>query len=150
MKYLFVPYTLALLAKEKGFDEPCLAYYYKDIDETIMDLCLFSRSDCRDITGFSYKDVNEFFITAPLYQQLVDWFRDKHSIIIEIPSDHTSDLKYVIEIFKYLSIDESNLPKNSKLETRFKPIILPQEKWGYYRKYYEALNSALTEAFKLI
>ena len=27
MKHLFLPYNLALLAKEKGFDEPCFATY---------------------------------------------------------------------------------------------------------------------------
>lgn len=26
---IFLPYTIALLAKQKGFDEPCHAYYHK-------------------------------------------------------------------------------------------------------------------------
>ena len=75
MKDLFVPYDIALLAKEKGFKEECFriyANYYTD--NTI---ALIEDPDKGELYP-SYNWVNK--IAAPLYQQLVDWFREKHNL----------------------------------------------------------------------
>lgn len=68
MKHLFVPYELAILAKEKGFNEPCLASYLN----TKLRWHTDGLNNSDQWLGKS--------ITAPLYQQLVDWFREKHNI----------------------------------------------------------------------
>ena len=85
MKHLFLPYNLALLAKEKGFDEEVLGWYNTDKDfilplhkQWITIDCEFPKrnSDFR-------KDGNSLiFIAAPLYQQITDWFREKRNIHI--------------------------------------------------------------------
>jgi len=64
MKHLFLPYDLALLAKEKGFDEPCMKGV-KDGHE--FTTCGFNLTNSGNTHEY----------TLPLYQQLVDWFRMK-------------------------------------------------------------------------
>lgn len=74
MKHLFVPYEIALLAKEKGFDEPCLAIYENK------ELHTWRVAD----TLVQQKDLaNSDSIVAPLYQQLIDWFREKNIKLVE-------------------------------------------------------------------
>jgi hypothetical protein len=51
----FVPYQQALELKELGFDEPCFGEFNKD-----------------------EKDGN-IFTSAPLYQQVFRWFREKYN-----------------------------------------------------------------------
>jgi hypothetical protein len=70
MKHLFVPYELALLAKEKGFPQNVgsgLAAYDKTQDGTVW-----------LHTGGAYP---VGLLVAPLYQQLVDWFESKKILI---------------------------------------------------------------------
>lgn len=63
MKHLFVPDELALLAKEKEFNEPIISFYVLQNGE--------ERTEIEN--------------NAPLYQQLVDWFETEHNIHIETP-----------------------------------------------------------------
>jgi len=71
MKHLFVPYELALkLRNTKQFEEKCLAYYH-DISYELT-IGVYKNSDF-------YKCV-----AAPLFQQVVDWFREKHGLVIVI------------------------------------------------------------------
>lgn len=63
MNHLFATYELSLLAKEKGFDEPCLRYY--DYSKILIESGVYK---CK----------------APLYQQLCDWFREKYDIVITV------------------------------------------------------------------
>jgi hypothetical protein len=58
MEKEFVPYQQALELKELGFDEPCLMYYTDN--------------------GELYKS-NLYGISAPLYQQVFRWFREKYN-----------------------------------------------------------------------
>lgn len=69
MKHLFVPYELALLAKEKGFYEECYAEYSAITNEPI-----WVMNGCK---------LNDTLLNAPLYQQLVDWFVKKDILIQE-------------------------------------------------------------------
>jgi hypothetical protein len=132
MKHLFVPYELALLAKEKGFNESCFMFYYNDGDG-LTDDGIFK-------TGTDSNPCN-----APLYQQLVDWFRVKHNIQIQqampIPKeavvaangklDHISQ-RYVFYIYNEYA----------------NPRIVGKDQRS--DDYYEALKKGIEEAFKLI
>ncbi len=78
MKHLFLPYQLALLAKQNSFNEPCggafkpsnKEFYYLDFH-----------------AEFTNSNINKGHITAPLYQQIITWFMNKHLIyIIQLPS----------------------------------------------------------------
>lgn len=73
---LFLPYELALIAKQKGFNEPCLGYW--EIDNLGTNLFIPSHP-CR----FEETAVNQ--VTAPLYQQVIDWLREKGIRICESP-----------------------------------------------------------------
>lgn len=119
MKELFLPYELAVIAKEKGFNEKCLAVIYADgqIVQQLFEKLQLGRNE-------------EPCIAAPLYQQIVDWFREKHNIHFQITTDDG------IEYGMCLNIIDN--PEASGY-------------WRYFFKSYnEALKAAITEAFKLI
>jgi len=125
---LFIPYDLALIAIEKGynFDYYGIGWYYK-------------RRSNNEIHGLDtfYIDTNQNIqqwealdnpIEAILYQQILDWFRDKHKIHFEISFER--GLKtYYGNIFK-----ESN---HNRVDFVGKD-------------YYDTLNNGIKEAFKLI
>lgn len=137
MKKLFVPYKLALLAKEKGFDEPCFAYYQQfNIPTPTFHFGIIQHHQNENYKGNNWnkidKDfqltdyINNNFVSVPLYQQLVDWFREKHKIAIYCYPASSIDL--------YISIVADGNQLN---------------KWTN-RDYYQALNKAFEQAFKLI
>jgi len=97
MKHLFVPYKLALLAKEKGFDEDCVGYYLSKSElEPVIQANSNPNKDAPD-----WKNT----ISAPLYQQLIDWLFEKHDINIHhslLGSEDTliKDAKHCVSIYK--------------------------------------------------
>lgn len=131
MKHLFLPYKLALLAKEKGFDESCFAGWSSYLSGDAILVTYIGKMRNRKSLN------NDLWVNAPLYQQIIDWFREKHSLditpqnCIEYPLDKDLRRKgYGGNIY------------NHKIDTN---II------GYFGKsYYEALNNAIEESFKLI
>lgn len=122
MKHLFVPYELAKLAKEKGFNEPCLTSYSKGELNHVFEYANSEKPD----DNFISNDEVEHDVTAPLYQQLVDWFREKHDLWIAVEKTQVFGL-YIPTINNEPQISEAN-----------------------FTGYYEALTAALTKAFELI
>jgi hypothetical protein len=157
MKHLFIPCELSLLAKEKGFNEKCLANYsdlsYPTNDSgNDYDTCLCLWMDCQmphdEVRVLWIENKNADFhwheglytrgehsrceltgetIGAPLYQQIVDWFREKHGIFI-YPD--------VRDQFLRCRIWSKKPPHHPLCE----PGNTPQE----------AFDKAIKEAFKLI
>ena len=134
MKKLFVPYELALLAKEKGFDEECIAEYfdkrltfYHNLDDKEED---DMTSECDTIICYKNSTPNHFdkelTVCVPLYQQLVDWFRERYNLTIEVSEWDKKFTGKVKPSGKSVKIQINNC------------------------EYYEALTTALTESFKLI
>ena len=78
MEKEFVSYEQALELKYLGFDLPCFAW--------------FDSFDNNNLHTWRVPDTmvkQEFIkdsVVAPLYQQVFEWFRIKHNIIIEISS----------------------------------------------------------------
>jgi len=74
MEKQFVPYELAVKLKELGFNEPVIATYTQN--------CY--GGDNRKIQYFVdfVEQVNQdaVFISAPLWQQVFDWFRAEHNL----------------------------------------------------------------------
>lgn len=122
MKHLFVPYELALKLKEKGFNEECLSRFFGD------KLTITTTFGCKNSD-----DVPEQFnfkCTAPLYQQVIDWFREKHNRQIEILwRGDVSAFCYKIGTFRYGSHSFSKKD---------------------YDDYYECMTDAIEETLKLI
>jgi hypothetical protein len=98
MKEQFCNYDIALKLKELGFDEPCIAFFNTS---SITSLCF-----C-DVFGFVIehegdeyiKNSDEYKVAAPMWQQTIDWFREKHGLIIYI-STYQKD-KHLIGVFTY-------------------------------------------------
>ena len=85
MKY--VPYEIAKKLKKKGFDEPCIIAY----DEVPM-ACTMSQSPFRPI---NYNDKTSWggYMSAPFYQQVIDWLENTHRIIISTDRMASSNKK---------------------------------------------------------
>lgn len=129
MKKQFVTYEIALKLKELGFDEPCFGYY-TPMKEWMMEGtrinperhfhgCNWANSD--NSMYFMYKQNSfgdrdsivknsEFTkaihnVAAPLWQQIIDWFRIKHKLHITITSQSQESWQYHIQ-FPHDSLDK--------------------------------------------
>lgn len=140
----FVSKDTSIKLKEKGFNEPCLAvyrgndlYFDKMICGYVSDLLEknnFSTNSSLD--GYSVNNIDEnYWITAPTKQQVIDWFREKHfiDICIQLNLNH----EYSAHIYKrFHSVNEGkdlkdfNTPNGSD--------------------YYLVKDKAIEEALKLI
>ncbi len=121
MQKLFIPYELAVIAKEKGFDEPCIAVYLEDKK---LYLCGYSNKTNGTLT--------------PLYQQIIDWFREKHNTVINVYANASG---YLFEFH------DSALKGGTH---RYDSGFDGPNAGGCWDNYYEALNKAIEESFKLI
>lgn len=152
MNNLFVSYELSLLAKEKGFDEPCLGHYQDNIEMFthnsikgklnlgFLGQCKSEPYDWNNVPNWGVK--TQKFYSAPLYQQLVDWFREKHKLHLdvtfrEVKGNIVSGINSVyfdIEIYMLSGGDAHKIYKFSE----------------YSDNYYETLTKAIEQAFLLI
>ena len=102
MEKLFLPYELALEIKTLGFDEPCLFDYNRWNTERLND------------SYFNYVNYNagETMVSAPLFQQVFKWFREKydlHSLIESYNQDENgNDVEY---IYSYRIVTNKIFPK---------------------------------------
>jgi len=134
MKHLFVPYLIAKALKEKGFNEPCLAYYNPVVDIS-MGTPLFKPVDTDFVT---FREVVDPCIKAPLYQQAVDWLFKRgynlHSAWL------TEDQRWVCDVY---TVDSCDL--------LWSGILSEVEPFEFrYVTYYEAVTKAIEEALKLM
>jgi hypothetical protein len=116
MKNLFIPYELAVIAKEKGFNELCFGCYITSP---------FDPAYLND----DKRGTNQYFkegVTAPLYQQIVDWFEETHKIVISRDRHINNGFRYWVYTDKGIDVECYKMNKT------------------------EALNKAIEEAFKLI
>jgi len=124
MEEFFVPYNLSLKLKEKGFVDVCLTYYKKD---------KYLNKEIVCVTGsvfWNLQDIEE--IGAPLYEQVLAWFRKKHIHIC--PSHKPTSQKYGFSITGKYQDNEGKI-----IDAYFEKL-----------EYNEALNKAIEEALKLI
>jgi hypothetical protein len=63
----FIPYNEALELKELGFDEPCFGLFHNDKT--------FYPTQCK-----SHEQFHGQICSAPLYQQVFRWFREKYKL----------------------------------------------------------------------
>lgn len=95
----FIPYEIAWKLKEIGFTEPCIGWWYnptgndpdlflvegreaEDNNSVVLDP---DREDMKDVVNWEQIcESKKLSCSAPLWQQIIDWFREKHSIDILI------------------------------------------------------------------
>lgn len=81
----FVTHEIAVKLYEKGFDEPCIAHYTSAGD--------FRRSGGYLEVSQEFRAIknSEVFVDgwvmAPLYQQVINWLREKHYMHVHITMD---------------------------------------------------------------
>ena len=78
MKEQFVTYEITLKLKELGFNEECLAAFSDDEYHDLLHLCENHTEGNFTIESSRYR------IKAPLWQQVIDWFREKYNIHISL------------------------------------------------------------------
>jgi len=74
----FVTKEIATSLKELGFDEECFGYFYPD------EVCLFTQYEDSNISVGRNSECTKDTVTAPTWEQAIDWFEDNQEIIIEI------------------------------------------------------------------
>lgn len=107
MQKEFVTYEIALALSELGFNNPCIAFYAKydfdnDPGEEIKQGSLIPFEQGGGYYGESFylkgfnvypqKESNivlGYVVLAPLWQQAVDWFIEKHNIYIDLVGAHS-------------------------------------------------------------
>jgi hypothetical protein len=89
MENNFVPYKLAVALKELGFDEPCIGNYFHT-----KELKIYGG----DVLRIKNSDMGT--VTAPLWQQAEEWFRNKYNALSIIFNDD-GDVEYNNICFNY-------------------------------------------------
>ncbi len=84
MEKQFVKSEIAKKLKEKGFNEPTMAYY-NEKDEFVF--TPYNNEDINLPNKVTKTENENNYSSAPLWQQAIDWFYDNHEIlIVQIPS----------------------------------------------------------------
>lgn len=140
MNKFFLNQELSLLAKLKGFDEPCLAIYSNEGFRLVSE-------------PLKNSDIDYWKHTYPLYQQIIDWFREKHLIEISASSYYYPKHYRIVYQIGYSHKSNKEYPEDMYGEglgkkTKAEKVIVFSER--YFNSYYEALEKSIEEAFKLI
>lgn len=131
MKKQFVTYKIALKLKELGFNEKCDAIYNP----------MFLIDGCWQTTNTYIKNfpkTEEGVCAAPLWQQAIDWLREKHQIHIQITSASNirEEIGYKYHTRAANKLYDSGINFNSKI--------------GLIFSYREARKRAILKALELI
>lgn len=109
MEKQFVTYEIALDLKKLGFKDKCMASYYTyDIENFKKgEYDMRGKFECDYSTEDQYiiNTDKTYYVAAPLWQQVIDWFRDIKKIDIEITRvfiDHK--ISYTIYIRNIIGI----------------------------------------------
>ena len=133
MEKEFIPYTEALALKELGFDENSLAWFLPEIADkgNIPSPILSSYSSNFN----SYLDR----ITAPLWQQAFDWFREK------------CNLFYVIHVHREgYSFNIHTLKKRREDIFLFSTLLSSISSGNYITTYEEAELECLKKLIEIV
>lgn len=72
MQEQFIPYDLAVIMRDLGFDETTFTYYTR-FSEYNIQLVTYSSATVKEL----FKDEPETYTKAPLWQQATAWFRER-------------------------------------------------------------------------
>ena len=134
MEDLFVTYEQALALKELGFNETCLAGY-----EIIENGQLWIGN----IEGKEQFN-REFYILAPLKQQVFRWFRDEHKLNGETP--------YLPNVEKYgiVTSDMTVKPRDLSKSENFKRGAQVTNNFIKYDTYQEAESACIDKLIEIV
>ena len=132
MKEQFVTYEIALKLKELGFGEECLCTY-------VIPSRRFQRNPSNDMAGeeieepYTWKNslIHKDLMTAPLWQQVIDWFREERDIYIYIKP----------------GFDNLSKPEIYQWEMKIRNRVFIKD--GDFKSYEEAREQAILKAIEL-
>jgi len=103
MEKQFVTFEIAKALKKKGFDEPCLAFYNQFIEKNpVLPTMCFQENVKADTcywvkkNGCNFGSPPDKYIAAPLYQQVQDWLRVNHKILINYVSNYSGTHYFIV------------------------------------------------------
>ena len=138
MKEQFVTYEIALKLKELRFDECCLAVYFKNKFQLVKGF---------NINNVDLHMANEMdAILAPLWQQVIDWLKEKHGIFVFIDMGKYYDSYAGAYPFQTWCKIYKNKELINSITVRNK---LDNENFIFY-SYEEAREQAILKAIELI
>lgn len=115
----YCSYEIAKLLKEKGFDDPCLSYFWSEgIDTSYTDI------------PFTQKNMYEGQILRPTHQMAMKWLREVHKVVIVIDAYHADHWEGYIDCF------EINIYSHAST------MIVPNE-IAHHTDYEDAVEAAL-------
>lgn len=144
MKHLFVPYELALKLKEKGFNEPCIAFIPDDdhTDQEFLQSQYFvHNSDNKGVTVVN--------LCAPLYQQVIDWLDSKNIHISIHPEFYKDGINWNWQVLEYDPNGEEDPLTHRYSYTTHRSTGMYGDN-GEYPKRMDAVRAAIEEALKLV
>jgi len=131
MEKQFVTYDIALTLKELGFDEPCMARFEirtNELTEVMSPkLQMFVRTESQE--EFSWQ-----ICSAPLWQQVIDWFMEKYDIIINVDMNCMENEGFTFYVGNVKS----------------RETIIEDESYGNVNSYYDARKEAILKTIELI
>lgn len=138
MNTLLLSYELSLLAKAKGFDLPCLFGYggYTPKDKWDNEL-LSANAIAGSLIDWNSANTPSGRISAPLYQQMIEWLQTKKIFIWLEP---TGSWKYSVH-FRY----EDAAGKHWLYK-----LIDDNSRTRYFEDINLAYNEGIEKAFKII
>ena len=83
MKEQFVTYEIALKLKELGFDEECLSFWFKKEHKLSIEITYGGLIRMCEINKNSQYDNISNYISAPIWQQAIDWLLEKHNLLVQ-------------------------------------------------------------------
>lgn len=162
MNNLFVPYEIALALKEMGFDEPCIGSY-EDNKLSPPSVLHVSYSNQPINTSMwkeeyveTYKKRTKMFegeepknskmpqwkVAAPLYDQVIDWFIEKHGISMYVSPNWTGS---------HWNLTTHPVSKQGKeLAKKMEDSTFAVEAYEHFTSRKEALNAGILKAIELI
>jgi len=109
---LFVPYSIALIAKEKGFDQPCFGAYNATEELKIFSEVSLAKSqaDCEYICSG---------ISAPIYEQLISWLLQSHQLLIQLRNDNPYTSTINLHRVRRFKNDDIQISQVNSIQTQF-------------------------------
>lgn len=109
----FVPYEMALKLKQLGFNERCVAHWWWPKQPSLYIDQRFANSQSQ------MKDGVKILCLAPLWQQIIDWFREKHQLFVLLCPERDNGFGFkILNIKTKTNITHEELG-NFEIEPRF-------------------------------
>jgi hypothetical protein len=136
MENLFVSYEITKLLKEKGFNEPCIAYH-RELIGSKEPIFYINSNNGKPFVNSELGDNKYNMVAVPMFQQVIDWLEIKGVSIWAFPVYRGENIAFFkVNMAKfYTEIDTEELfgVLNDTFNTKK-----------------EALNKSIEEALKLI